>query len=270
MNSVIADLHLHTLASDGRYSPADLCGILKQNKIKYFSITDHDSIRSVQESIEFAEKNEMICIPGVEYSTVNNDRQVHIIGYLKDYKKAGELLESRKRDRVERAEKIVNLLKESNIQIDFEDVLLEAHESESVGRNHIAHAMMKTGQISDIREAFEKYIGDNKPCYVPKMSFTVEETVNMIHSLRGLAVMAHPFENDAYTDLEEIYAAGIDGIEVYTPKNKTIHTDLLLGFANPRNLLVTGGSDYHGANPYYPIGLHEDIFQIFYEKWRSL
>jgi len=270
MNSVVADLHLHTNASDGRYAPIVLCELLKINGVKHFAITDHDSIRSVSEAVEWAEGNGMTDIPGVEYSTFNNGRQIHILGYMKEYKKAGELLDVRKKDRIERAKKMVSLLNNQNIMIDFEDVLIEAREAESVGRPHIARAMLKTGAISDIKEAFEKYIGDNKCCYVPKMEFTIRETVDMIHSLRGMAVMAHPFENDAYKDMEEVYAMGIDGIEVYTPKNKTSQIDFLLEFAKPRNLIVTGGSDYHGDSLYSPTGLHNDVYEIFLEKWRSL
>jgi len=270
MNSVVADLHLHTNASDGKYSLLVLCELLKINKLKYFSITDHDSIRSIKESIEWAEKNAMTNIPGVEYSTINDGKQVHIIGYMKNYEKAGELLDIRKKDRIERAKKIVSLLNKNNIEIEFEDVLIEARKSESVGRPHIARAMIKNGQIKDIKEAFEKYIGDNKSCYVPKMEFTIKETVDMIHSLKGIAVIAHPFENDAYKDLEEICEAGIDGIEVYTPKNKTYQIDFLVDFAKPKKLLITGGSDFHGENLYSPFGLYNDILQKFLDKWRSL
>ncbi|MGE3063643.1 MAG: PHP domain-containing protein [bacterium] len=270
MNTVIADLHLHTIASDGRYAPLVLCELLKLNGIKFFSLTDHDSVRSVAEAVEWAEMNGMTNIPGVEYSTFNSGRQIHILGYMKDYKKAGELLDIRKKDRIERAKKMVDLLNENNIKIDFEDVLIEAKESESVGRPHIARAMLKNEQIADLKEAFDRYIGDNKCCYVPKMEFTIRETVEMIHSLRGLAVMAHPFENEAYRDLEEIYSMGIDGLEVYTPKNRVNQIDFLLDFAKPRKLLITGGSDYHGDNIYTPTGLHNDVFEIFLEKWRSL
>lgn len=270
MNGVIADLHLHTNASDGRYSPLVLCELLKLNNIKYFSITDHDSVRSVKEALEWAENNKMTNVPGVEYSTFHNGRQIHILGYMKDYAKAGELLDVRKKDRIERAKKMVALLNEKNIQIDFEDVLIEAKESESVGRPHIARAMLKNNQISELKEAFEKYIGDNKCCYVPKMEFTIKETVDMIHSLRGIAVIAHPFENEAYKDLEDVYQMGIDGIEVYTPKNKASQIDYLIDFAKPRNLITTGGSDFHGDNLYSPTGLHNDLLEIFYERWKNL
>lgn len=270
MNNIVADLHIHSSFSDGKLSVEEICKLLKVKGIKYFSITDHDSIRSFEEGRKNSENLGLVYFPGIEFSTVHQKRQVHILFYGKNVEGITKELEIRKNDRFLRILKMVELLKDFNINIDKEDLFFEAKDSESIGRPHLARVMVKRGFVSSLKEAFEKYIGDDKPCYVPKKEFSVRETVDMIHKYEGIAVLAHPYENNVVEFIDEIIGIGIDGIEVFSPKNNQFNIDFLYDKAFKNSLIVTGGSDFHGDGEYQKYGLNESNFEQFYNLWRNL
>lgn len=270
MNNIIADLHIHSNYSDGRLDVESICRILKNNGIKFFSITDHDSGKAYEDSKKISKEYDLVYIPGIEFSTVHKKRQVHILYYSKNLSSIEEELVVRKSDRLTRILKMVELLKTFDINVDVEDVLFEAKYSESIGRPHLARVMVKRGFVSSIKDAFEKYIGDDKPCYVPKKEYTVKETVELIHRYNGLAVLAHPYENNVVEFIDEIIAYGIDGIEVFSPKNNWHNIDYLKQKTFDHSLLITGGSDFHGDGEYQKSGLDEKNFEDFYNSWRSL
>ena len=147
---------------------------------------------------------------------------------------------------------------------------MEANNAYSLGRPHIARLMYKNGYINSIREAFDKYIGDDKPCYVKKMLFSIDETVDLIHKSRGLASLAHPSESGIMEYIDDIKKMGIDCIEVYTPKNDRKTIDILKNYCANNNLLITGGSDFHGDYDYNPFGIDKINSDIFLEKWEAL
>ncbi|MEO0289315.1 MAG: PHP domain-containing protein [candidate division WOR-3 bacterium] len=270
MNNIVADLHIHSNYSDGNLSVEDICKLLKIKGIKYFSITDHDSNRSFYDAELNSKRYELEYFPGIEFSTVHKKRQVHILFYGKKMTEIGKELELRKNDRFSRILKMVELLKGFNIHIEKEDLFFEAKYSESIGRPHLARVMVKRGFVSNLKEAFEKYIGDDKPCYVPKKEFTVKETVDMIHNYKGLAVLAHPYENNIVEFIDEIIGYDIDGIEVFSPKNNQFNIDFLREKAFKNSLLITGGTDFHGDGEYQKYGLNSLNFEEFYNVWRNL
>ncbi len=268
--NVYADLHMHTTASDGIYPPEKKIEILKSSNISVFSISDHDTVRSVKSALQCAAENGMTCIPAVEFSCRYRDKPVHILGYMKEYETAAEYLEVRTSDRETRAMAILERLKDFRINVEYSAVLEEAGNSQSIGRPHIARTMFKMGYIRSLQEAFDRYIGDGKPCFVPKMSFEISDTVGIIKQARGIPVLAHPFESSVGDMLEEITAFGVEGIEVYTPKNSGGKIDTLREFAYSRKLLITGGTDYHGDRDYDPFGIDKETYRHFAEKWEAL
>lgn len=268
--NVYADLHVHTTASDGIFTAEKITDILKSRDIQVFSISDHDTTGSISSALKYAEQSGMICIPAVEFSCRYRGKPVHILGYMKDYRKAEEYLTVRTSNRETRAMAILEKLRDFRIEIEYSTVLEEAGSSQSIGRPHIARTMFKMGYIRSLQEAFDRYIGDGKPCFVPKMSFDIKDTVDIIKQAGGIPVLAHPFESSVGDMLEEITAFGVEGIEVYTPKNSGGKIDALRDFANSRKLLITGGTDYHGDRDYDPFGIDRETYMQFAAKWEAL
>ncbi len=266
--TVIADLHMHTNNSDGIYPPKQLVKFLKQKKIQIFSITDHDTINGIKDIIDNC--SEMTFIPGIEFSCEYKNKQVHILGYMKNYENVLPYLEIRKQNRIDRAKQILDKLREYNINLNFNELLLEAKDAYSIGRPHIARIMLRNGYISNIREAFDRYIGDNKPCYVKKMLFPIDQTVKLIHDSKGIASLAHPSESGVLDYIDDIKDMGIDGIEVYTPKNDKRTIEVLKLYCLKNNLLITGGSDFHGDYEYTPFGIDRINADKFMIKWEAL
>jgi len=193
MNKIHADLHLHTTFSDGKLAPYQLTELLKQNGVLHCAITDHDSIGAAEEKNI---SDGMDCIYGVEFSCRYNEISVHVLGYIKSYEFVKPYLKERNEDRLRRAKEMVEKLNLSGVHITFEDVLKEAGNAEAVGRPHIARQIIKQGFAQSIEEVFYKYIGDGAACYVPKFAFKISDTVELIHKSKGLAVIAHPIENN--------------------------------------------------------------------------
>lgn len=264
MNKIFADLHLHTVYSDGKLTPLELTSLLEENGIKKCAITDHDSIGAA-ENEKTAKGVE--CIYGVEFSCRYKEISVHILGYVKSYEYVKPFLKERNEDRLRRAEEMVRKLNNVSVHITIEDVLKEAGSADAVGRPHIARQIIKQGFAQSIEEVFYKYIGDGAPCYVPKFAFKVEDTLEIIHKSRGLAVVAHPMENNVISILDELLEYNFDGIEVFTPKNDVKWIERLCYKAERGKYLITGGSDYHGDKPYVPYGLNRDNYEKFLERW---
>jgi predicted metal-dependent phosphoesterase TrpH len=246
------DLHLHTTASDGKYSPAELVRLARSAGLRYIAITDHDSIDGIREAQEEARKLPgMLVIGGVEINTDTPGGEIHVLGYRIESEN-GELkqtLERLRRSRVERAEKMVARLKEMGIDIDYRRVKELAGEG-AVGRPHIAEAMLEKGYISNIKEAFLKYIGRDGPAYVERDKITPVEAVQLITRAHGIAVLAHPFTSNDFQQLTgELVQAGLKGIEAYYAGYTPEQIGELLALAEKYHLIVTGGSDFHGLDP---------------------
>lgn len=267
MNNIFADLHLHTKYSDGKLSPYELTSLLVENGIKKCAITDHDSIGAA-DSGEIA--GGIDCIYGVEFSCRFREISVHVLGYVKSLEYVRPFLKERNEDRLRRAGEMVKKLNDVSVNITLEDVLAEAGNADAVGRPHIARQIIKQGYAQCIEEVFYKYIGDGAPCYVPKFAFKISDTLDIIHESRGLAVVAHPIENNVISVLDELLEYEFDGIEVFTPKNDMKWIEKLCMRAERGRYLITGGSDYHGDKPYVPYGLNEENYGKFLERWGKL
>ncbi|MDD3649552.1 MAG: PHP domain-containing protein [Candidatus Hydrothermia bacterium] len=241
------DLHTHTNKSDGIYSPKDLVYFLYSKGIKVLSITDHDSIEALPEAREETQKLGMDLIPGIELSAEYLDEEVHILGYFidADSPSLSEYLMKFRLARRVRFSKMIEKLKKMGIEVPVD---LDSYEEEkAIGRPHLARALLERGYVSSFEEAFQKYIGDNGPAYVKKFKIYVEDAIEIVHESGGVSILAHPGllnRKDEVINLS--ISKGIDGIEVYHPKNSHYIEEQLTEIAFKNNLMVTGGTDFHG------------------------
>jgi len=252
---ISVDLHLHTTYSDGVLTPKDLVKLCYKNGLKYISITDHDCIDGIKESINIAKEiGKINVIPGIELSSQN---EMHILGYYIDYQneRLQKILSEFRNDRVLRTKETISLLKKLGVDIEWNVVKSFAGEG-SVGRPHIAKAMISGGYVASFKDAFDKYLGKDGEAYVGKVSMTPKEAIELITILGGVAVLAHPtfcmngddeksiimFEQT----LIELRSYGLKGLEVYYKNYSFDQVSMLKGLAKRNGLICAGGSDYHG------------------------
>lgn len=257
MNQV--DLHTHTTASDGKLTPAQLVRLASRLALKIIAITDHDSTTGVPEAREAGQAYGVEVIAGVEINTDVPNAEVHILGYFvdPDHAELNEQLARIREGRVDRVRKMAEVLTKMGAPVRFERILEIAGEG-SVGRPHVAQALVEAGHAHGYQDAFERFIGRNSPAYVERMKFTPIEACGLIRRAGGLPVLAHPVFFDKYgaiksaIDLDEMLpqmiAAGLAGLEVYYPNYDAVTQEFLLAIARRYGLLVTGGTDFHGAH----------------------
>jgi 3',5'-nucleoside bisphosphate phosphatase len=242
-----ADLHIHTRYSDGSLGPEDIVRIAGERGLCCISITDHDSVAGIDEAIKSGEKYNVEVITGVEISAEESGREIHILGYCinsKDHKLLA-FLGQIKRDRVERLFKIIECLNTHKIVIDAHE-FMEFAGDVSISRLHIAKFMQKKGFVLNWRDAFAKYIGDGKPCYISSFRYQTKEVIDIIKSAGGVPVIAHPALSKVEEILPRLIAEGLSGIEAFHSEHSPKTARYYENFARAHNLLVTGGSDCHG------------------------
>jgi len=243
-----ADLHMHTTYSDGACTPSGLVENSKKAGLNVISLTDHDSVSGIDEAIEAGKACGLEVIAGMELSANYNGSEVHILGYFMNHrdKSLVESLTSFQVARRERAQRIVDKLNKMNIPLGINDVL-EHVTGDSVGRPHIATALVNEGHASSYQQAFNKYIGDGRPAYEQKCHFSPEETIKLITQSGGLSFLAHPGRSISEEILLQLIKAGLDGIEVIHPAHTPELTNYYRGIVNEYYLLESGGSDFHGG-----------------------
>jgi 3',5'-nucleoside bisphosphate phosphatase len=251
-----ADLHLHTVFSDGTYTPEELISRSVKSGLSAIAVVDHDTVGAIEPLMLAAKDQEIEALPGIELSAEYEGREVHILGYLIDYNnvKLIEKLESLKKNRIERIYKIVDKLKENGIGLAAESVF-DISGCGTVGRLHVARAMVKAKLVGSTREAFYKYIGDRGPAYVCNFKFSPAEAIKLIKEVGGIPVLAHPYTLSKDDLIPAFVECGLMGLEVYYSEHTQGMVNFYLGLAKKYNLLVTGGSDCHGnAKPEVKIG----------------
>jgi hypothetical protein len=246
-----ADLHLHTTESDGRLTPGQLISLAAKTGIDAIAITDHDTINGVIPALEAARSTpSLMVIPGIELSTDVAEGEIHILGYFINFKDPSLLheLHDLEDSRKGRAEKMVGKLNGLGKSISYQRVK-ELAKGSSIGRPHIAQALLEAGYISTEREAFDLYIGNNKPAYVERKKMLPAEAVKIILKAAGLPVLAHPsFVANLELVISELKTAGLVGIETHYPKYTRDQTRSYNRLANSYKLITTGGTDYHAFN----------------------
>lgn len=247
-----ADLHMHSTASDGQYTPEEVVRLAAQAGTQLMALTDHDTADGVPRALEAAQQIGILLIPGIEMGcSCGLSREVHILGYGVD--PAHEVFKRHCREKAERraarAAAMVEKLNEAGAEIRFEDVCAMARGV--VSRTHIARALVDAGYANSAPAAFDKYLKPGKCGYVPRPEFKVAEAIEVIEACGGVAVLAHPMElamSDANMEslICEWKSQGLSGMEVYHPTTGNRHLPFLLGLAKREGMLVTGGSDFHG------------------------
>ena len=243
------DLHLHTLASDGRLSPTELIQLVANQGLETISITDHDSTEGLAEAYEAAKEFPyMRIIPGIEMSADIPGDEVHVLGYFLDYHEVEfqEMLTELRRGRVGRAQVMVEKLVALGKPVEWERVLHFAGDG-TVGRPHIALAMVEAGYFKEPKEAFEEYLGNDGLAYYDRPKLNPTESVAMIRKVGGAPVLAHPtFMNDMEAGIASLKKEGLVGMEVYYAQYDDDTVRHLARLAREYDLIPCGGSDYHG------------------------
>lgn len=252
-----ADLHLHTLYSDGTYTPEQLAYAAHKAKLSCISVCDHDTVEAIDPVMIAAAKKEIEVIPGIELSAEVGGSEIHILGYYIDHKNAALLatLASLRQNRIERIHRMVDKLKEFDIHLKSEAVFQLA-QGGTVGRLHLARTLVKEKAVETLGEAFRKYIGDKSPAYVSGFRFTPRQAIELIRNAGGIPVLAHPYTVRDDSLIPQFVECGLKGLEIFYPEHTQSMINFYLDMAKQHNLLVTGGSDCHGnAKPEVHIGL---------------
>lgn len=245
------DLHVHTSVSDGKYTPEEIVKKAAALELKYLAICDHDTVDGVAPALEAAKRYPgLTVIPGVEMSTLAVGSEVHMLGYFIDYSDSAfkNLLSELSDSRIGRAQAIVEKLNEMGIKIEWARVQELAGDG-TIGRPHIANAMLEKGYVSTFKEAFDKYIAQGGPAYVERSKISPAEAVKIIIKAGGLPVLAHPFTvNEPEKLIKELKEAGLVGMEVYYDNYSPDERKTLSKLARKYSLVAAGGSDYHGID----------------------
>ena len=245
------DLHIHSTASDGRFGPAEIVRKASEYGLTVIAVTDHDTVDGIVPALEAAKAfPDLKVIPGVEINTDVPNGEAHVLGYFIDYTnhELRDTLEGLRHSRRGRAQGMIAKLHNLGICIEWQRVQEMAGGS-SIGRPHIAQAMLEKGYITSIKEAFTKYISRDGPAYVEREKIAPVEAVKLVLRAKGLPVLAHPLTiNDPEMMIVELKAAGLVGIEAYYNNYTADEVGRLVSLANRHNLIATGGSDYHGLD----------------------
>jgi predicted metal-dependent phosphoesterase TrpH len=241
------DLHMHSTSSDGTYSPEEVVQIALSKAMDVIALTDHDSIGGIARAQAATAGTSLEVLAGVELSAEDADADRHILGYLFDPGGAvlSTLLLQLRQSRVDRIGQMVNKLAALDVVVPVEEVLALA-DSGSVGRVHVARIMLRRGYVASLQEAFDRYIRDGGPAYVPHYPLTPQQAIDTVHQSGGVAVLAHPGRYADYRAIiTELAPLGLDGIEVYYPDHTPPIVAELRALARRYGLLMTVGSDFH-------------------------
>lgn len=268
----LIDLHVHTTASDGTMTPAELVFYAAKRGLKAVAITDHDTIDGLPEALEAGQKAGLEVVPGIEIG-VDFTGEMHILGYFVDplSPQLTEGLRLLRGFRDGRNPRMAKNLRALGFEVTMDEVAQMAQGS-VVGRPHFAAVLKEKGYVKTIEEAFEKYLGEGKPAYDKKDGMTPRQGIELISAAGGIPVLAHPkylaVQNDAQLGelLDTLAGYGLQGIEAYYTGHTTLETAKFCRLAADRGLVVTGGTDFHGAHkPDIEIGIGTGALNVRYE-----
>ncbi len=242
------DLHTHTTASDGTYAPRELVAEAAARGVRVLAITDHDSTEGLPEALAEAERRRPLeVLPGIEINCDVEGAEIHVLGYLMDWQAAWfqEFCREQRRERRERVHRMAERLGALGMPIDADEVFALVQEG-SAGRPHVAQVMVARGYVKTVREAFDKYLGAGKPGHVQRKKLTPEDAVRLIRKAGGAPVFAHPGLANRDDLIPGLVAAGLMGIECYYTEHSAQQRATYLQICTERDLVATGGSDFHG------------------------
>jgi len=253
-----ADLHVHTTASDGTWTPEEMVRRAARIGLDAVAVTDHDTVAGVEPALRAARLVGIEVLPGVELNATEGDREIHIIGYLVDLLDPDlvRLLEELRIARCRRLEKMVRRLRAAGVDVTLSRVRELAGRG-SPGRPHVARAVVESGHAASISDAFARYLGPGAPGYVERYRVTPRQAINLIKNAGGVAVLAHPGLIGDENIVFRLARAGLDGIEAYYPEHSPAQRRRLVELAGHLGMVVTGGSDAHGPGSESSAGLGE-------------
>lgn len=270
------DLHVHTTASDGTYTPEEVVNLALKKELSVIAITDHDTVSGVESAMDAANGNKIAIVPGVEISCLYEKTEIHMLGLFIDWKNE-ELqnhLEKMRMGRENRNERMIEKMNQDGIPVTMEKLRFSSEDT-VITRAHFARFLEQEGYVKSKDEAFKKYVGEKCPYYIPREYIPYETAIEWIHEAGGLAILAHPYlygfkEQKVRTMIKELKKCGLDGLEAYHSSTNQGQTNLLREYAKQYALLVSGGSDFHGSNkPYVHLGVGKGNLKItdyVYEK----
>lgn len=255
------DLHLHTRFSDGSLTPMEVVELAHQAGVTAMAITDHDIVDGIPQAMEAAAPLAIELIPGVEISSRFNEQELHVLGYFFDWQDSTfrDHLAQQRRSRQIRNPQTIERLNALGLELSEQEVNAKAG-SDSIGRPHIAQVLVDKAYVQDTREAFDRYLKEGAPAYVPRMLSDTREVITWIRDAGGVPVLAHPTwtrcqGEPLYRLCADLKEAGLLGLEVFYSSHDRRQTSRFLELAKRLDLLVTGGSDFHGAaNPSIQVG----------------
>jgi len=243
-----ADLHIHTVHSDGRYTPLEVVDLARRSGLAAVAITDHDTLGGVLAAQTAARGLDLEVISGVEISSRYRDREIHLLGYFVDLNNAelADALTKMRLGRVERFELMRTRLKAAGVAVP--DTPAENLRDKSLGRRSMAELLVESGRVSSIREAFNRYLGDRSDIISPKPLLDADHALRLVHQAGGVASWAHPAYDFTMSALPELRSWGLSAIEAVYPGYKKSKTLELRTWAAANGLVITGGSDCHGPD----------------------
>ena len=280
------DLHVHSNVSDGTLTPSELVDEAIKNNLSAFALTDHDTTKGVSEALEAAKKatlkgTPIEVVPGVEISAAYKNKDIHILGLFLDieYEPLQIALDQAIQNRDLRNQKMAQNLKNGGLDIDYETLCSHFPPGTVLTRAHFAKYLYETGQVRSMNSAFDIYLNSDGPYYVPREYISPENAISLIKRAGGIPVLAHPLVYhipEAQLDalIQRLKDAGLMGLEVFYSANTGFDEGIVRRYANKYDLVMTGGSDFHGANkPQISMGTGRGNLKIPYsvlEKLKSL
>ncbi len=247
------DLHLHSTYSDGTFSPTEVVRRAHNAQVSTLALTDHDTTDGIEEAVESAKKFHIEVIPGIEISSLYKGKETHILGYYFDqsHTQLQQELQKLRNSRHQRIPKILSKLETCGIALSYTDVKAHAGPG-SIGRPHIAQALVDKHHVRNINEAFSRYLGEGASAYVARPLPDVAEAIRLIREAGGVPSLAHPSwvrksVHELQSTCVELKTYGLQGIEVYYSSHNSKQTANYLKVARQLELIVTGGSDFHGT-----------------------
>lgn len=268
------DLHTHTTASDGALTPRELVERAHGLGIRTLSVTDHDTLAGVSEASAAADARSMELLPGIEITAVHKSRDVHMLAYFLDPDPPGlaPFLERQRRDRTRRAREMTVRLAALGAPIDLESLIAGAEAAgKAVARPTVARALLDAGHVTSLQQAFDRWLADGRPAYVPRTGASPVEVVRLVTRCGGLPVLAHPGLLRRDELIPELVAAGLGAIEVYHSDHDEGARSRYLRVAAQHGLVVSGGSDFHGddhprARCFGRVGLPRERFMPLFTR----
>ena len=270
MAKPLIDLHLHTYYSDGTFTPEQVAKAAEEMKLAAISLTDHDTIEGCDRLAKACDERNIEFIPGTELSVDIEGNEMHLLGYFLDTQNERLITETTKyqQNRTNRVHGLVDQLNELGIELDADDVF-DLAKCKAPGRPHVARALVKHGFCGSVDEAFSRFLRRGATAWVPKTNVDYREGIELIHQAGGLAVMAHPGLNKIDHLIPDLVKAGLDGLECWHTRHPKSTAKRYRQMAERYGLIITGGSDCHGAGRGHPlIGTVRVPYEIL-EKMKS-